>query len=95
MQTYTYFDGLSGKPLVRLSHEAAMDCSTPGEDAWADCHHWKDHVEWLATPDDMRRFCRNTGGWEDSELQDYIELQHKVLWCAACDVREDPSIYAD
>jgi len=95
MRSYTHFDGSSGAPIVRLSQEAADDCSAPGQDASESCAYWLSRVEWLATADTLRSHLREYGAWDDLDTADEDTLRSRALWVAACDCREEPDLFAE
>jgi hypothetical protein len=47
-------------------------------------------------PKDIRKYLRASGAWDDEEIagMNDNDLRRTVLWCAACDIREDPDMYA-
>jgi hypothetical protein len=95
-RTYHHFDGCSGRPTVSISGECADDCSAPGRDAGPSTHYWEDRAEWHMEPKDIRKYLRASGAWDDEEIagMNDNDLRRTVLWCAACDIREDPDMYA-
>jgi len=87
-----YLNGETGEPLVELTLDTALDCSQPGpaDEAVADAVDFGE-VNFVASADEIRQFLAGYGSWNDEELADDQENLHRVLWVAACDIRENPS----
>jgi hypothetical protein len=93
---YTYCDGESGRELVRMPESVAFGCSGSGsQDANVDQAIAGGSVEWLGSPDDMRRHLKGYGAWDADELADDAANRERVLWLGACDISENPEMYAD
>lgn len=90
---FTYFDGLSGAPIVRLSQACVNACSHSGP-CDDDVAHWVPRVEWLADDATLRRSLRECGAWDDLDSADTDTLRSRALWLAACDCKESPDMYA-
>lgn len=92
--TYTAFDGLSGREIVRLTDDAVEACAHAG-DCEADTLAWLGRVEWLADDAGLRAYLREAGAWEDLDRASTETLRSRALWMAAWDVRESPETYVD
>lgn len=90
----TYFDGESGRELVRMSLDTAMSCSGQGAQD-ANVAAAMDQVEWLADADTIRRSLKRLGAWDAEELADDGANRARCLWVAACDIRENPDMYPE
>ena len=72
----------------------ALDCSQGGKDATDDVDYALrytpagDAVDAL-DPDLIREELRGYGAWDDEELADDEANRARLLWIAACDVREE------
>lgn len=88
---YDHYDGESGKHLVSMPEECALDCSVPGQSADESVSHWlKDsRVVWYASEETLRHSLRGFGAWDDLETVDLCTIKSRVLWIAACDYREE------
>ncbi len=84
-----HYDGDSGKHLLSMTPAAASDCSTPGQAADASCKYWRDKVRWIADDQTLRDSLRGYGAWDDLQTADLDTIKDRVLWCAACDWREN------
>ncbi len=97
MNTVTYRDGETGRPVVSLPREAAADCYHQGA-CDADVAHWLKQgqaVTWHATDAELRAMLKGWGAWDDLDTADTDTLRGRALWLAACDIAEDPDSYAD
>ena len=83
---------------LRIPGQCAMDCSTPGRDASDSVKHWlpkvraqieKDCFPNKPTPDKIRAELAEYGAWEDSELNDADTNMERLIWIAACNIRDD------
>lgn len=97
-QCFTYYDGESGRPIVRMPERVVYECSGPGtaDAAVAEALAGKlGPVEWLADEATIRKCLRQWGAWDDEELADAQENRTRMLWLAARDIAENPESYAD
>ena len=94
MDTFTYYDGLSGRAIVRLPADAVADCSHAGR-CDDDVAAWVERVEWLADDNTLRRHLREYGAWDDLETCEQRTLRERALWIAAGDCEEEPELYRD
>jgi hypothetical protein len=67
------------------SHQGRCD-----EDVEALCNapHIASQLDTLA-PAQIRDELREYGAWSDEELADEAQNRRRIVWCAACDIRED------
>lgn len=82
------YDGESGAHLLTMPRECAEDCSRPGamDEPVA---YWRTRVTWVADERTLRRSLKSMGAWDDLETADLDIIKDRVLWCAACDWREE------
>lgn len=79
---------------LQVPVSVALDCSQPGKDASDDvdfalrCTPAGDAIDTL-DPDLIRKELREYGAWDDTELADDDANRARLLWIAACDVREE------
>lgn len=86
------FDGLRGHE-IEMTLEEAQSCSHQGQ-----CSQ---DVEFLLsqphiksqfanfTADQIKESLKESGAWEDEDLQDEETNQQRALWFAACDIAEN------
>lgn len=84
-----YFDRFS----ISMHLEQARDCSGPGDATEAVTYLEKDkaisrQLDGIR-PADIRDCLREYGAWNAEELQDDYENRLRILWIAACDIREE------
>lgn len=92
--TYTWYDGESGNPIVRVKQHQADACDHQGA-CDDDVAAYVDRVEWIGDSDTIRAALKQYGAWEDDELDDDEKNKHLALWLAAGDIREQPDMYID
>lgn len=90
----TYCDPQSGRDVVRLTREQAVQCGHSGQCA-PDVEANVDEVEWLADDAALRDMLGPYGAWDDLATADQRTLRMRVLWLAASDVTENPGDYPD
>lgn len=90
----TYHDGTSGRPIVRMTRDQAEQMSHQG-DCEADVRANMEHVEWLADDDRLRAMLKEYGAWDDLDTASQETLRMRALWCAACDISENPEDYEE
>jgi hypothetical protein len=83
-----HYDGDSGAHLLTMPRECAEDCSRPGamDEPVA---YWRTRVTWVADERTLRRSLKSFGAWDDLDTADLDIIKDRVLWCAACDWREE------
>ena len=86
------FDGLRGHE-IEMTLEEAQSCSHQGQ-----CLHdvkellKKDHIKSQFAKfkaEDIKQSLKESGAWEDEDLQDEETNQERALWFAACDITEN------
>jgi len=94
-KTYEYCNGETGEVIVYLKGQVAYDCSTPGPcdeavEFWA--KQGAPDVDWITGRQGLIEVCQQTGAWTYEELceEDDQKLRERVLWIAACEVKENP-----
>ena len=88
-----HLDGESGDPTVSMTAEQAAQCSHHGpcdDDVAANLND----VVWHASDDQIRRYLKGYGAWDDLQAASSETLHSRMLWIAACDIREHPEMYA-
>lgn len=95
---FQHIDGESGKETVRMPWHVASLCGGQGEQSdnvaeWVD----DDCVVFSEDPEALVRLLRSSGAWSDEELAivPTETIKQRVLWIAACDIRENPAFYFD
>lgn len=79
---------------IQLEHEHALACSQPGKDAAEDV------AELLKVPyvvaqldaipaDKIRAELKEYGAWDAAQLADDSQNRARIVWCAACNIREE------
>ena len=77
----------SGKIEFQLPGECLIDCSASGSvDDAVDC--WRRELLLDLDPDLVRSELREHGAWDDEELQDDQANIERLIWIAACDIKE-------
>jgi hypothetical protein len=94
MNTYTHYDGLTGRDTVTLTMDQAESCSHPGP-CDDDVAALLDDVEIKPTPSELRAMLGEYGAWDDDQLSDDDDNRARMLWIAACDIAENPGDYMD
>ena|SRR5690349_6164046 len=94
MRSYTHFDGLTGKPTVRMSMEQAQSVSHAG-DCLADVRAIIGKVEIIADEETIKATLGEYGEWEDLESADADTLRERMVWIAGADIAEQPGFYCD
>lgn len=88
------YDGESGTVLCRAPWDLIDGMSSPGQkDDDVQFALESGRVEWTASADDIRRFCKSTGAWDDEQLADDDENRARAFWVLACNADEDPEVY--
>ena len=89
---YGCFDGLRGHE-IEMTLEEAQSCSHQGQcgqDVAALLK--KDHIKKQFakfSAEQVKESLKESGGWEDEDLQDEETNQERALWFAACDIVEN------
>lgn len=91
---YTYFDGLTGERVVTMTLAQAQQCSHVGQ-CILDIREVLPRVVWHVNEQQIRRLLLDTGAWDISELSILTTNKERLLWVAACSIREDPPMYKD
>jgi len=82
---------------LRLSGQCVLDCSHSGP-CDADVAYWvpivRQQVDTDAfpnapTPDSIRDELRESGPWDETELQDDEQNWHRLVWIAAGNIRDE------
>ena len=72
-----------------LPKDAVNDCSHQGA-CDTDVAFWCDYVDWTqATEEQIRAELAEYGAWSEEDLQDVQQNRHRLLWVAACNVKEE------
>lgn len=79
---------------IDMPREAALDCSHQGA-CDEDVSHWAPklkitaHNGMPATCDQIRKELKEYGAWDAEELADDEANLHRIVWCAACNIRDE------
>lgn len=82
--------------VVAMPAAAVAECSAPGrrDEAVA---RWAREIERPkeCTPDVLRDELRDSGAWDGEELSDDAANWERIIWIAACNIKEDPLSYEE
>ena len=95
MKRYTYDCGESGRHLFSVEARWIEGMSSSG-DHTEDARIAALRATWHATDDDLRRFLRGYGAWEDLGTADRDTLRQRVVWLGGSDIDEgerDPDMF--
>lgn len=82
-------DVLFNRFTLTIPDDAMRDCSGQGRVDEA-VKFWVTKVRWDGIdPDDIREELREYGAWDEEELEDDDENRERILWIAACNIREE------
>jgi hypothetical protein len=95
MTSNEWFDEY-GHFLGELPEECWQDCSAPGQDAAPMVEYWRKRLGFEVPREKAIEYLSEFGAWpiESDEYDTGLnqmnddEIAGKVLWCAACDMRE-------
>jgi hypothetical protein len=76
---------------VRLPSAAVEECAHPGP-CDADVSRWAPKIAELnpgIRPEDVRAELKEYGAWEAADLADDVENWERLVWIAACNVKEE------
>lgn len=78
---------------IYMPREAMEDCSHSGS-CDSDVSHWAPILQKLdqnkeISPEDIRAELKEYGAWEVSELEDDSTNWDRIVWCAACNLKEE------
>lgn len=71
-----------------LPAQCVADCSHQG-DCFEDTDYWAQHISMPATPEAIRAELAEYGAWSTEELADDNANIRRLLWCAACNIKEE------
>lgn len=76
---------------LELPEDAVEDCSAPGQPADEAVAYWATQVKRPAeiTPEKLAAELREYGAWDDGELADDDANWRRIIWTAACNIREE------
>jgi len=72
-----------------MTGEAADDMSRPGQDASEAVAHWIKKIKVDASCDAIRSELKETGAWDDDELEDDDANLERLLWISANNIKEE------
>lgn len=86
--------------IDNLPEECVAECSAPGQPADEAVAYWLAQPEVAAIigavpAEDLRRHLNEYGAWEADDLADDHANRERLLWLAACDMREGGEHYID
>lgn len=73
---------------IELPDDCVADCSHQG-DCDSDVRHWADKLELDAKPADIRAELKESGAWDAEELSDNEANKQRIIWIAACNIKEE------
>jgi hypothetical protein len=73
--------------------EFVADCTMPGMDASAAVEQWIGHLGLSADPEAVRGYLGEFGAWDEDELADDEANLLRLVWVAACELRESGEWY--
>lgn len=76
---------------ISMPWEAVEDCSHSGA-CDSDVSHWAPKIADLnpgIDPEHVREELREYGAWDETELADDSTNWERIVWCAACNVKEE------
>ena len=75
---------------ITLPDQAVEDIARPGQQADDAVVHWQPRIDLTGIDDaDLRSELAEYGAWDDAQLADRHENEQRILWVAACNIRED------
>jgi hypothetical protein len=87
---YTSFENIE----FELPLAVALSCSQPGKDAEADVWRARQDPKLREAlsqldPEKVKEELRGYGAWDREELEDHETNLGRIVWIAACGIRED------
>jgi hypothetical protein len=79
-QSYTLAD------LPDTHKDFAADCSHQGS-CDEDVEYWTKYFE-CKEPDFLKRYLKKFGAWDKDELENHEDNMSRLIWLAACDIKE-------
>lgn len=82
-----WYTSSSGKIEFQMPGECVIDCSASGsvDDA---VDYWRNQLSLDLDPDLVRSVLGECGAWDEEELQDNQANMERLIWIAACDIKE-------
>ncbi len=75
---------------LNLPDECVEDCSRPGLPADENVDFWfKQGITAEVEDEPIRAELKETGGWNDEELSDDEQNRKRIIWIAACNIRDE------
>jgi hypothetical protein len=76
--------------MIELPEDCVVECSAPGPVDTA-VRHWCEKLKFHVNRVDAINYLASTGGWQHNKLarEDDSTLAERILWVAACDLKED------
>jgi hypothetical protein len=73
---------------ISLSEECVRDCSSSGpvDDA---VEYWARKTSLNMSDEDLKAELKEYGAWEDEELNDRETNERRIVWIAACNIKEE------
>jgi hypothetical protein len=81
---YAYFNHLT----FQLPIEAIYDCSHQGQ-CFPEVEFWQGQLNLNLDKDAMISELKEYGAWENLHDMSHEELEQKIIWIAACNIREE------
>lgn len=93
MKYYTWFSSFYAFSLS-MAKQAILECSHQG-DCTEECRCWSKRMRRQLSQiplEDRRSELRDTGGWEDLSEACEEEINTRLVWVVACDLKEREKI---
>lgn len=78
---------------IDMPDEAVPDCSHQGA-CDDDVAYWSERIRLApeATPERIRAELKEYGAWDAEELADDAQNLQRIIWCAACNIKDEGSM---
>ena len=74
---------------ITLPDQAVEDMARPGQQADGAVALWQPQIDLRGIDDaDLRSELAEYGAWDDAQLADRHDNEQRILWVAACNIRE-------
>lgn len=80
-----YFNRFS----IDLPEQCILDCSSPGQDASESVAYWLPQITLELDEEKLRAELKEYGAWDNEALADHSANLERILWSAACNLREE------
>lgn len=73
---------------ITMSDACVADCSHQG-DCDEDVEKWARRLNLAIDPKSLREELAEYGAWDNDELLDHSENIRRIIWCAACNIKDE------